>query len=77
MIDLRKFNQEILNKCYNAENTKVNAYKITLTYENEKMTLATQNWEGFFKKAETKRVKVYDGGKIYNAEFFVEIQDGK
>lgn len=77
IIDLRKFNQEVLNKCYNAENTKANAYRLTLTHGSEKKTLTTKNWEGFFKKAETKHIKVYDGEKIQNAEIFLEIQDAK
>lgn len=76
-IDLRKFNQETLNKCYNAEDTKVNAYRLTMTYENQKITLNTKNWEGFLKKAETKHVSIYDEGKTKRGELFIETQDAK
>lgn len=77
IIDLEKFNQGVLDKCYKAENTKVNAYRLTVTYGNEKKTLATKNWEGFFKRAETKKVMIYNGASIQNGELFIEIQDAK
>ena len=76
-IDIEKFTQENLNKCYNAEDTNVKAYRLTLNYNNEKITITTKNWEGFLKKAETKKVTVYDKGKEQRAELFIEMQDAK
>lgn len=77
VIDLAKFNEENLNKCYNAKDTKVKAYRLTLTYGNEKITINTQNWEGFLKKAETKQVFVYNKEKSERGELFIEVQDAK
>ena len=77
LINSQKFNQENFNKCYNAEDTKVKAYRLTLSYENQKITISTKNWDGFLKKAETKRVFVDDGTKIQTGELLVETQDAK
>lgn len=77
VVDLEKFNQEVLDKCYKAENTKVNAYKLTLAYGTEKKILTTKNWEGFFKRAETKKIMVYDGKQMQNGELLIEVQDAK
>jgi len=76
-IDFKKFNQDMLNKCYNEETTSVKAYRLTLNYGNKKITINTRNWEGFLKKAETKNVIIYDEGKIQRAELFIETQDAK
>ncbi len=77
MIDLTKFNQDNLNKCYNAENTKVKAYRFTLNYNNRKSTISTKNWEGLLKEAKTEQVLVNDIGNIQGAELFIEVQDAK
>ncbi len=77
VIDSEKFNTNNLNKCYDAKDTKVKAYRLTLNYENEKTTINTKNWQGFLKKAETKKVFVYDKGNIKIAELFIEMQDVK
>lgn len=77
LLDASKFTQETLGNCYNAGSTNVNAYRFTLAYNNQKIILNTKNWEGFFKKAETKQVYVYDAGKIQKAELFIETQNAK
>ena len=77
VIDLTKFNQDNLNKCYNAEDTKVKAYRLTLDYNNEKITINTKNWEGFLKKAQTEHVFVYDEGETQRAELLIEMQNVK
>lgn len=76
-IDPEKFNQNNLNRCYAAENTQVKAFRLTLSYGAFKSTLITKNWEGFIKKAETKKVYVYDKGQIRQGELFIEVQDVK
>lgn len=76
-IDLEKFNQANLDNCYNAEGTQVKAYRLTLDYSGTKININTRNWEGFLKKAETKKILLYDHGKIQMAELFVEAQDAK
>ena len=77
MIDLSKFTQENLEKCYNADSTRVNAYRITLSYNDQKVVISTKNWEGFFKKAETRRIYLYNNNKIQKAELFIEMQNAK
>ena len=76
-IDLTKFNEDGLNKCYDAENRDVKGYKLTLEYDNEKITINTKNWEGFIKKREKSQIFVYDSGVIQKAELFIEVQDVK
>lgn len=77
MLDLKKFNQQNLDKCYNIEGTKVKAYRLTLKYGAEEKSLATRNWEGFIKKSETKKIYVYDEGKIIRGKLIIEMQDAK
>jgi hypothetical protein len=77
VLDPKKFNQNNLDKCYNAENTKVKAYNLRLKYGTEEKSLATRNWEGFLKKSETKRIYVYDEGRIIRGELIIEMQDAK
>lgn len=77
IINLEKFNQANLDKCYQASDTKVKAYRLTLSYGNGKSTIATKNWEGFLKRAETKQIFVYNKGNIQKAELFMEMQDAK
>ena len=77
IIDPKKFNQENLNVCYGAQDTKVKAYRLTLTYGSGKNIISTKNWEGFLKKAETNHIFVNDEGKIQRAELFIETQDAK
>lgn len=77
VIDPTRFNQDNFNKCYNAEDTKVKAYRLTLNYANTKRTINSKNWEGFIKKAETKQILVYNEGNLQKAEFLVELQDAK
>ena len=77
IIDTEKFNQENLDKCYVASDTKVKAYRLTLTYGKDKAAIATKNWQGFLKSAETKQVFVYNKGNIQKAELFIEMQDAK
>ena len=64
IIDIKKFNQENLNKCYNTKDTNVKAYQFTLNYDRESKKISTKNWKGFLWKAETKQVSVYADGKI-------------
>jgi len=77
IIDFNKFNQEILDKCYNAKNTNVKAYRLTLNYRNEKKILSTRNWEGFLRQAEVLPILVASNGEIERGELFVEMQDAK
>lgn len=77
IIDIKKFNQNNLNKCYNAGDTKVKAYRLTISYGDEKITINTKNWEGFLKKAETKHVFANDEGTIQSADLFIETQNAK
>ena len=77
VLDLKKFNEENLNKCYSASDTKLKAYRLTLAYGTEKKTISTKNWEGFLKKGETKQVFVNNEGRIIKGELFVEMQDAK
>jgi len=77
VIDMTKFRQENLDNCYNAKDTNVKAYSLTLSYNNKKTTLTTKNWEGFLKKGETRQIFVYDSGNIRRAELFIEMQDAK
>ena len=77
VIDLTKFNQENLDECYNAEDTKVKAYRLTLDYNNQKITINTKNWEGVLKKAQTEHVFVYDEREIQRAELLIEMQNAK
>lgn len=78
-IDLGKFNPKNLNNCYNTKDTKVKAYRFTLSFRDYKSTIATSNWEGFLKKAETKTVSVYNNDRLESteAELFIEMQDVK
>ena len=77
VIDLEKFNEDNMNKCYSASDTKTKAYRFTLTYGIEKKTINTKNWEGFVKSGETKQVFVYDNENIKKGELFIEMQDAK
>ncbi len=77
IIDLKKFNQEYLNKCYDTKDTNVKAYRLSLSYEDNKITISTKNWEGFLKKGETKQVFVREDDKITKAELFIETQNAK
>ena len=77
VIDSEKFSEENLNRCYSALDTKVKAYRLTLTYGTEKKTISTKNWEGFLKRAETKQVFVSSKGDIKTGEIFMEMQDAK
>jgi|SRR3989338_3732083 len=77
LFDLSKFTQETLDKCYNSDNTKVNAYRFTISYGSQKITLNTKNWEGYFKKAETKQIYLLNNGNIQKAELFIETQNAK
>ncbi|MBI2102136.1 hypothetical protein HYT53_06005 [Candidatus Woesearchaeota archaeon] len=76
-IDIEKFNEANLNKCYNAQDTSVKAYRLTLKYGNVEKSLSTKNWQGFFRKAETKRVFAYDNGNVQKAELIIETQNAK
>lgn len=76
-IDLQKFNEDRLNKCYSASDTKVKAFRLSLSHGTLKTTISTKNWEGFLKKAETRQVYVYDMGQIKTGELFIEMQDVK
>ena len=76
-IDLGKFNQLSIDRCYNAEDTLVKAYRLTLKYSNQKITINTKNWQGFIKKSETRQIFVNDNGKIDRAELYIEVQDAK
>ena len=76
-IDLAKFNENNLNKCYDAQNTDVKAYRLTLDYNHKKITVSTKNWGGFLEKAEAFNVFVYDSGIIQKAELLIEVQDAK
>lgn len=76
-IDLTKFNEDNLNRCYDAEETNVKAYRLTLVYNNEKITINTRNWEGFLKKSETEYVFVFDEGETQGAKLLIEMQDAK
>ena len=77
IVDSQKFSQETLNRCYNAMDTKVKSYRLTLSYDGKKTAISTKNWEGFFKKAETKEVFVHDGTKVLPGELLIEAQDAK
>lgn len=76
-IDLQKFNENNLNKCYSASDTKVKAFRLSLSYGTLKTAISTKNWEGFLKKGETRQVYIYDRGQIKTGELFIEIQDVK
>ena len=76
-IDLSKFNQENLDRCYNVKDTNVKAYRLTLNYGTEKKTISTKNWGGFLKKAQTKDIFIYNNGETQRGELFVEMQDVK
>lgn len=77
-IDLQKFNEINLNKCYDATDTKIKAFRLTLSYGNSKNTINTKNWEGFVKRAETRVIDVYDGQiRQMQAELFIEVQYAK
>ena len=77
LIDKQRFTQENLEKCYSADSTNMKGFRLTLTFENQKLTINTKNWQGFIKKAETKQVSIYDRGKIQTGELYIEIQDAK
>ena len=76
-IDLSKFTQDNLDECYNAADTQVKAYRLTLNYNDEKISISTKNWEGFLQEARTKHISVYNQGEIQRAEILIEVQDVK
>jgi len=75
-IDIGKFNEASLNRCYNAQGTNVKAYRLTLSYDDKNIPIRTGNWEGFFTRAETRSVFVFDGA-IKKAELLIETQNAK
>lgn len=77
IFDLAKFTEGSLNKCYDAKDTNVKAYRLTLSYDNEKKPVNTMNWEGFLKKGETNHIFFDKDGKIQQAELFIETQNAK
>jgi hypothetical protein len=78
-IDIGKFNEESLSRCYPVKDTKTKAYRFTLIYGSKKVTINTGNWEGFLSKADTKKVSVFENGRLIedSAELFIEIQNAK
>ena len=72
--DIEKFNEININKCYDADN-RLKAYRLTLNYKDNKIIINTKNWEGFFKRALTKSVFVYENGNIGKGEVFIEMED--
>lgn len=72
-IDLEKFNQQNMNSCYESIG-KTKAYKLTLNFE-DKVTLQTQNWEGFLKDSFSRNVYVYSEDKVKRIKLMVEVQD--
>ena len=77
VIDINKFNQLSLNRCYDAENTLVKAFRLTLKYADQQITINTKNWQGFIKKSEIKQVFASNNGKTDRAELYIEVQDAK
>lgn len=77
VIDLEKFNQANMDKCYSAPDAKVNGYRLTLDHGKGKLTIITKNWEGFLKSAETKQVFIYNKGDVQKAELLIEMQNAK
>ena len=77
IIDLVKFNQENLDKCYNINGANVKAYRLTLKYGTEPKILTTKNWEGFLTQRETNYIFINENGKISRAAILVETQDVK
>lgn len=77
LIDRQRFTQENIEQCYGSDSTNTKGFRLTLTFENQKLTITTKNWQGFIKKAETKQVSVYDNGKMQSGELYIEIQDAK
>ncbi|MBI2557958.1 hypothetical protein HYW20_01440 [Candidatus Woesearchaeota archaeon] len=77
IIDINKFNQINLNRCYDAENTLVKSYRLTLKYGDQQITINTKNWQGFIKKSEIRQIFVNNNGKTDRAEIYIEVQDAK
>ena len=75
-IDLAKFSEASLNRCYNVQGTNVKAYRLTLGYDDKTIPISTGNWEGFFTRAETRSIFVFDSS-IKKAELLIETQNAK
>jgi len=77
VIDTEKFTQENIENCYNAKDTKVKAFRLTLKYGTESKTINTKNWEGFLSKAQTEQIFVSVAGKKQTASLLIETQNAK
>ena len=77
IIDISKFNQQNLDKCYSEKDTSLKAYRIELQYENEKKSIATANWEGFLSESQKFGVNTIINGKIKRGIIQVDIQNAK
>ncbi|GEM_PF-3161702 len=77
ILDLERFNQKIMDECYDGQDTGVKAYRLTLIYDGKTIQLKTKNWEGFLKHAKTINIPIHNGDKITTGKLLVEMQDAK
>ncbi len=85
-IDIEKFNQETLDKCYAVEEKSkfkektVKAFSLTLKdiKNNQEIILTTKNFDdSALITKKTKEINIYDKGKISKGFLIVEIQNAK
>lgn len=80
VIDVNKFTEERLDKCYFINNYKLPAFRLMLSSESAKLNkiIKTKNWDSNRDSEETKNprsILVYSGNKLHNGELTLEIQN--
>jgi len=75
-LDLSKFNQQTLNKCYQG-NEKTPSFRLKLTYQDQELILQTNNWnsEQSFERAPIKNIFVQSNNKKINGKLSIEVQN--
>jgi hypothetical protein len=75
IIDIEKFNEERIGKCYYTKNYNLKSFKMTLKTEGiEEKTILTTNWGSSMLSQVSQYVLVYDDGKISKANLLIAVQ---
>jgi len=76
-IDVNKFTEQSINKCYDTKDSNVKGYRLTLKYDDKEKTITTKNWENFIFRAFTLNIRVLDNTILKEGSLFIEVQDEK
>jgi len=77
IIDPEKFTKENLDSCYDTQDTKIKAYRLTLKYDKISKTISTKNWEDIASKSQIESVLINDNNKIKRGSLLIELQNAQ